>query len=160
MSPPGSPDNPVEIYNGHPGLQLDGKEIQNLFLSLSKLPIQPQPAGELSIAFLTPEEHTQLHITHHNNPDPTDVITFQGDPAHNHAGEICVSPAFAQEYSEGHNSPFHRELTLYLVHGWLHLCGLDDLNETDRQAMRKGEKEALAHLEAHNAIPNFQLAKR
>ena len=159
MSPPGSPDNPVEIHSGHKGLQFNKDEVQNLFLSLSKLPIPSQPAGELSIAFLPHEEHTQLHITHHNNSEPTDVITFQGDPGHNHAGEICVSPDFANEYSKGHGTTFPQELTLYLVHGWLHLCGLDDLNETDRQAMRKGEKEAMNHLEAHNAIPNFKLLR-
>ncbi len=155
--PPGSTDNPVQIHNARPGLQFDWKEVQKLFLYLSKLPVHPQPTGELSIAFLPADEHTRLHVEHHNNPEPTDVITFQGDPAHNHAGEICVSPDFAQEYSTALGTPFNEELTLYLVHGWLHLCGFDDLTEIDLQAMRKAEMDAMAHLDAHDAIPGFRL---
>ena len=154
--PPGSRHNPVLIYNALENFAFEGNSIQELFLSLSRLPLEFQPAGELSVAFLPEDQHTELHITHHQNPDPTDVITFLGDLENDLAGEICISPEFAQKYCEENGGDFSREVTLYLVHGWLHLCGLDDLTEEDRVKMREGEKEALEHLEKENAIPAFR----
>ncbi len=35
------------------------------------------------------------------------------------------------------------ELTLYLVHGLLHLCGYDDLTEPERRLMRRRERTIL-----------------
>lgn len=154
--PPGSSKNPVLIYNALEGFSFEEPSIQELFLSLSRLPIETQPTGELSIAFLHEDQHTELHVTHHQNPDPTDVITFLGDPENELAGEICISPEFAQKYCEEQGGDFSREVTLYLVHGWLHLSGLDDLTEEDRVKMRQGEKDALEHLEKLDAIPEFR----
>jgi len=157
QNPPGSKDNPVLIHNALDTLKFSEPDIQNLFHHLAELPFQLQVPGELSIAFLGAEEHTQLHITHHQNPEPTDVITFQGSPDYESAGEICVSPEFAQNYCQENGGNFSQELTLYLVHGWLHLCGLDDQSEEEREKMRKGEKVAMEHLKQHNAIPEFLL---
>ena len=39
------------------------------------------------------------------------------------------------------------ELTLYLVHAWLHLAGLKDLDEEDRHKMRGAEAEQMEALE-------------
>jgi probable rRNA maturation factor len=37
----------------------------------------------------------------------------------------------------------HRELALYLVHGLLHLCGYDDLNEAAAVSMNRRQMELL-----------------
>ena len=37
-------------------------------------------------------------------------------------------------------------MTLYLVHGLLHLCGYDDLDDADREQMRRRESELLGAL--------------
>ena len=55
---------------------------------------------------------------------PTDVITFPG-MWNGLAGEI----AFAQKSlrtMETNTESFPEKLSLYLVHGYLHLCGFDD----------------------------------
>jgi probable rRNA maturation factor len=51
------------------------------------------------------------------------------------------------------------ELTLYLVHGWLHLAGLDDLTPRGRRAMRSGERRLLAALRRARAQPDFTLGR-
>ena len=43
------------------------------------------------------------------------------------------------------------ELTLYVVHGLLHLCGFDDVTPDAAQAMRRREAEVLARL----GVPNL-----
>ena len=52
-----------------------------------------------------------------------------------------------------------RELTLYIVHGWLHLAGYDDLRPGGqaRDAPRRGPRDA-ASLKRRRAIPRFKLA--
>jgi probable rRNA maturation factor len=50
---------------------------------------------------------------------------------------------------------FSTELTLYLVHGWLHLAGYDDLVPAKKRAMRRAESRALALLRRLGALPRF-----
>ena len=155
--PPGSEENPVLVFNDCPRLIFKESSIQTLFFALGNLENFASPLGELSVAFLEPEPHRQLHVQFHNNPEPTDVITFQADPTTNSAGEICVSPTFAATYVKSHGGDFAQELTLYLLHGWLHLCGIDDQEELDRRKMRKAESFCMTYLREIEVIPHFYL---
>ena len=40
-------------------------------------------------------------------------------------------------YARAHGRDFSAELTLYVVHGWLHLAGYDDLVPAKKRAMRR-----------------------
>lgn len=69
------------------------------------------------------------------------------------AGEICVCVDQAlRSAAELKNAPAD-ELLLYLVHGWLHLAGFDDISESDRAAMRAAEQTALSVLRAVDLAP-------
>ena len=115
------------------------------------------PPGELSIVFLTDPALAQLHADFMQDPTTTDVITFEGDLAAGLAGEICVSVDTARAYARSHRQVFSTELTLYLVHGWLHLAGYDDLRPARKRRMRAAEQRALALLRATRALPRFLL---
>jgi probable rRNA maturation factor len=94
------------------------------------------------------------------DPNPTDVITFPANLAMGSAGEIIVSVDHARCRAKELGEPFSRELSLYLVHGWLHLAGYDDRNDTDRAAMRIAEQQALAIIDKAAAGSAFQLINR
>jgi probable rRNA maturation factor len=49
---------------------------------------------------------------------------------------------------------------LYLVHGWLHLAGHDDLVTARKRAMRRAETRAMKILDRERALPKFALRKR
>jgi probable rRNA maturation factor len=116
------------------------------------------PAGEMAVAFLSDAALARIHGQFLKDPSATDVITFEGHPAHGLGGEICVSVDAAVR-AVGRAAPrFSRELTLYIVHGWLHLAGYDDLNPAAKRAMRRAEARAMRILEARRAIPRFKLA--
>ena len=110
----------------------------------------------MSLAFLEAEAHNQLHAKFLNDPSPTDVITFPGNTEEDIAGEICVSIDTAYSYAKIHDIDFSQELTLYLVHGWLHLAGFNDQDEKERQTMKKEEKECISILETNGMIPMFK----
>jgi probable rRNA maturation factor len=121
------------------------------------VPASAVPRGELSIVFLTDHALARLHAEFLGDPSTTDVITFEGDPLLGTAGEICVSADTAAAYARTHGRDFSTELTLYVVHGWLHLCGYDDLVPAKKRAMRRAEARAMRLLEAARALPVFVL---
>ena len=108
-----------------------------------------------------------------DDPTATDVITFEGDSIAGLAGEICVSADTASKYvgleegparagprSSGSwtlQNPFATELTLYVVHGWLHLAGYDDLRPAKKRRMRAAEARAMKLLREAKAIPDFRM---
>lgn len=53
---------------------------------------------------------------------------------------------------------FSAELTLYLVHGWLHLAGHDDLDPLKKRAMRRAEARAMKLLARERCLPMFRLS--
>jgi probable rRNA maturation factor len=164
------PSREILIANRHPRLRLDGRAVARAIhtldanISAFRLPHSAFPSGELSVVFLTDAALAQLHADFLSDPSPTDVITFAGDPAQGTAGEICVSAdAALRQVSSLALRPsrldFSTELTLYLVHGWLHLAGFDDLHPAKKRHMRRAEARAMKLLRAAGAMPRFSLRR-
>jgi probable rRNA maturation factor len=153
---------PVAVRNLHPRLRLERAAVVRLLRALDGAQADlATPAStlanpdELSIVFLTDAELARLHAGFLADPSPTDVITFAGRPALGAAGEICVSADAAARYASAHGRDFSAELTLYLVHGWLHLAGHDDRDPRAKRAMRRAEARALALLREQGPLPRF-----
>jgi len=147
----------LEVNNLFPRLTYSSETIDRFFEEIFTLH-HHGCSGNLSIAFLDRSSHSQIHGNFLKDFRPTDVITFPSDPAENIAGEICVSVDQAIEESGVRGIPFARELSLYLVHGWLHLVGFDDKVEEDRKIMRREESKVLGLIENLELWPDFLLA--
>lgn len=157
-----TPAREISIANRHPRLRLDHRAVRRLITLLDQAAARFAggcPPGELSLVFLTDAALAQLHADFLNDPTTTDVITFEGDAALGTAGEICVSVDTAAAYARKAGHDFTAELTLYLVHGWLHLAGYDDLKPPLKRRMRAAEARAMRWLTAAGAIPGFALRK-
>lgn len=128
-----------------------------MFQILDQQGAYPCPRGELSILLTSDPEIAAIHETYLQDPTPTDVITFPGDPDQDFAGEIIVSIDTALNYINNSHGDLSSEIALYLVHGYLHLCGWDDSSSTLRKAMKEAEKSAMLLLEQSNALPSFSL---
>lgn len=156
------PDRPLDILNAHPRLRLDKKAVARVVATLDAHRgkfLGGCPDGELSLAFLSDARLARLHADFLDDPTTTDVITFEGQPALGVAGEICVSVDTASAYALRHGRDFSEELTLYVVHGWLHLAGYDDLQPAKKRRMRAAEARALKLLRAAGAVPVFSLRR-
>jgi probable rRNA maturation factor len=160
-----SAGRPIEIGCRHPRLRLKPAEVAAALHRLDAERHRWETAASvlgraggretLTIAFVTDAELARLHAQFLDDPTPTDVITFPAEPGFGAAGEICVS---ADAAARQPGRAFSLELTLYVVHGWLHLAGHDDLNPAAKRRMRRAERSALAHLRAARALPHFSLA--
>jgi probable rRNA maturation factor len=62
-------------------------------------------------------------------------------------GDVFVCPKQALVYAEEHELDAYREVTLYTVHGLLHLLGYDDIDPKDRTVMRAKEQKYMKLLE-------------
>jgi len=163
----------VAIRNAHPRLKVPRAALANAIALLDENAgkfLGGCPPGELSVVFLTDSALAKIHADFMNDPTATDVITFEGDATAGLAGEICVSADTAWKYVEGPapagprsirrsllQNAFAAELTLYVVHGWLHLAGYDDLQPAKKRRMRAAETRAMKLLHAAKAIPAFRL---
>jgi probable rRNA maturation factor len=148
----------VNIANRHPRLTLDRKAVASAVRLLDANAgrfLGGCPPGELSVAFLPDPALAHLHARFLGDASVTDVITFGGDPAHGLAGEICVSVDAAARHAGASAARLSSELTLYVVHGWLHLAGYDDLRPAAKRSMRRAEARAIRLL---GAPPRFKLA--
>ena len=147
----------LEISNQYKPLAAPIEAAKQLFDALEASGAFPISAGELSIVFVCDETIGQIHADFMGDPSTTDVITFPANAEMDSAGEIIVSVDHARSRAEELGEPFSRELSLYLVHGWLHLAGFDDRNEIDRTAMRSAEQQALAILDQAGVGAAFTL---
>lgn len=103
-----------------------------------------RPEARISVVFVDDPTLAELHGRTLGDPSVTDVMSFElGDEGGGPSGEVVVSADRARAVAAERGVPVERELALYVVHGTLHLCGFDDLEEGERAAMRAAEREVL-----------------
>ncbi|WP_158545307.1 rRNA maturation RNase YbeY [Bremerella cremea] len=120
------------------------------------------PRGEVGIAVVDNAEIHEFNVRFLQHDYPTDVITFPMDQAEDFlSGEIMLSAQYAAEEAKQHAWTIEKEMTLYVVHGCLHLAGYDDHEDHDRAEMRRLEQHYLRQLgieydgqAAASGIPN------
>lgn len=123
-------------------------------------------AGELSLAFVGEVAMADLHRRFAGEEGPTDVLAFpidavvlsaeSGSVAHDPAdrtipsmlGDVVICPAVAARNAPGHAGTYEDELALLVVHGILHLMGMDHENPFETQLMRRRESELLDRFHA------------
>lgn len=122
-------------------------------------------AAEVSITLVDDAAIREINRRHLGHDWPTDVITFSlaepGDRAVD--AELVVSAEMAARTAAELQVDPAAELSLYLVHGLLHLCGFDDLTPDDAARMRLREAEVLARegiLNTFSLIEDRALARR
>jgi probable rRNA maturation factor len=150
---PPVPDIEVEISDGQQFLDVDHAALSGL--ARRTLAAQGIEAASISVALVDNATIHAINRRHLAHDWPTDVISFTlsepGDVAL--AGELVISAEMAVATAREAGAEPFAELALYVVHGLLHLCGLDDQAEADAAAMRRREAEILASEGLINTFP-------
>ena len=74
----------------------------------------------------------------------TDIITFDYSESGRVEGEIYISIDRVKENSVRFEKSFEEELHRVMIHGILHILGLEDKNPAQKTAMRKKEEACLS----------------
>ena len=87
--------------------------------------------SKISLAFV---DHPTIHRINKqflDHDEPTDVVTFplSNPKAKTLEGELVIGAEMAAEQAAERGHDVQAELTLYVIHGLLHLCGYDDHSE-------------------------------
>ncbi len=132
--------------------------------------------AELSVLFVDERAMADLNRRYTGNEGPTDVLAFPIDeePAEGGrspdsagsgpgwmpkepselptlVGDVVICPAVAHRNAPDHAGTFDDEIALLLVHGILHLMGMDHVDEVEARAMERREQELLARF--HRSSP-------
>ncbi len=103
--------------------------------------------SELSITLVDDDEMARLNTEYRGVEETTDVLSFPmhegefGDVAPEMLGDIVISAPTAQEMARLHGCGLETILDLLLVHGTLHLLGLD--HEQGPDAARSMHEKSL-----------------
>ncbi|MCG8652258.1 MAG: rRNA maturation RNase YbeY [Pirellulales bacterium] len=93
-----------------------------------------------------------LNRKHMGHDYPTDVISFGYTCQRPRLeGEMVVSHQTAQQKAADLGWSLECELLLYVIHGTLHITGMDDQQPQRRSQMRQAEHEVLTELGIKNA---------
>jgi probable rRNA maturation factor len=96
--------------------------------------------GEISIAIVNDPQIHQLNLDYLNHDYPTDVISFDTTESNQFLeGEVIVSADTALNVASKNGWQPSHELLLYIIHGMLHIVGLDDSTRSKAKQMRDEE---------------------
>lgn len=99
----------------------------------------------MTVSISVVDDHTikRLNAEYLQHHWETDVVSFVFDPAPRVNGEIIASWTTAERMSVRARWSTSDEMLLYILHGMLHLAGLDDIEPDERLNMRHIEREYL-----------------
>jgi probable rRNA maturation factor len=122
--------------------------------------------AELSVLFVDEAHIADLNKRHLGHEGPTDVLAFpiDGKPEISTSGlapgratedpddqplllgDVVICPSVAARQAPGHAGTLDDELALLVVHGVLHVLGMDHATDEDRAAMQGREREVIERL--------------
>jgi probable rRNA maturation factor len=122
--------------------------------------------AELSVLFVDESHIARLNERHLGHQGPTDVLSFPIDgvpeittsglaPGRANEdpddqplllGDVVVCPGVAAQQAPEHAGTLTDELALLIVHGILHVMGMDHATDDERIAMQAREREILGKL--------------
>ena len=99
--------------------------------------------GEVGYMFVNDEKILEINNEYLGHDYYTDVITFDYDEDDVVNGDIVISLDTVRTNAELFDKAYEDELYRVIIHGILHLCGLNDKGPGERELMEKAENPAL-----------------
>jgi probable rRNA maturation factor len=104
--------------------------------------------GEVSFTLVSADEIRALNRDYLGRDWPTDVIAFDLGDGPSLLGDVYISPEIAALNAAEHGEPERREILRLVIHGSLHVIGLDHPEgpERDSAPMLVAQEELLRSL--------------
>ena len=102
--------------------------------------------GDISYIFCSDEKILEVNKQYLQHDYYTDIISFDYTEGTKISGDLFISLDTVKSNSENFWTDYTEELHRIIIHGILHLCGINDKGPGEREIMTQKENEALALL--------------
>lgn len=100
--------------------------------------------GEIGYMFVDDEKILEVNNEYLGHDYYTDIITFDYDEDEVLNGDLVISLDTVRTNAEKFHKSYEEELHRVIIHGILHLCGINDKGPGEREIMEAAENKALA----------------
>ena len=102
--------------------------------------------GPLTYIFCSDDRIIEVNRKFLNHDYFTDIITFDYSSHKRISGDMFISLDTVKSNAELFQRAYNEELMRVVIHGVLHLCGINDKGPGEREIMEAAEDKALALL--------------
>lgn len=99
--------------------------------------------GEIGYLFTNDEKILEVNQQYLGHDYYTDIITFDYTEGNTINGDIVISLDTVASNAKQQATPYDTELRRVIIHGILHLCGINDKGPGEREIMEDAENQAL-----------------
>ena len=99
---------------------------------------------EIGYMFVSDEKILEVNRQYLGHDYYTDIITFDYDEDDVINGDLVISLDTVRTNAEKFGKDYADELNRVIIHGILHLCGINDKGPGEREIMEAHENDALA----------------
>ena len=103
--------------------------------------------GEIAYFFCDYEKILEVNRQYLQHDYYTDIITFDYCEGNKLSGDLFISLDTVRSNSELFGTDYNTELHRVIIHGILHLCGINDKGPGEREIMEAAENRALELLQ-------------
>jgi rRNA maturation RNase YbeY len=100
--------------------------------------------GDVNYIFCNDERILEVNREYLQHDYYTDIITFDYTEGNIISGDLFISLDTVRTNSEQFATEYEEELHRTIIHGILHLCGINDKGPGEREIMEAAENKALA----------------
>ena len=105
--------------------------------------------GEINYVFVDDERILEVNRQFLQHDYYTDIITFDYTQGRVISGDLFISLDTISSNARQLNVAYEQELHRVIIHGVLHLCGLNDKGPGERELMEAAEDKALSLLKCY-----------
>lgn len=100
--------------------------------------------GDIGYMFVNDEKILEVNNQYLQHDYYTDIITFDYGEGNMISGDLVISLDTVRSNAELFGKTYDEELYRVIIHGILHLCGINDKGPGEREIMEACENRALA----------------
>jgi rRNA maturation RNase YbeY len=144
----------LSVINRQRAAQIETASLRKLTLRLLQKELECH-AFEISIFLVGEERITELNEQYVQHSGSTDVITFD---YHDHTrpdwlwGDVFVCVPVAIDQARRYRAAWQEEILRYVIHGILHLSGMEDHSKSGYRHMKQKEKRLLERLASRTGL--------
>lgn len=135
----------MHFHNEEVSFSFNNKREVSLWLKSVVSSFQKE-LGVINIIFCNDQYLLKVNQTYLNHDYFTDIITFNYNENNLISGDLFISIDRVKENAINQKMEFNVEIHRVIVHGVLHLCGLNDQSKQEKEIMRGRENLFLQKL--------------